>query len=489
MNGPLTGGPAKYAGLLPSGLPAAYYADGAAAGASVPDLVITTAGVWTVPTFNYADTGLLSLYLDGTKVASIDLAANFGEDNRGGEQVISEYNNQGDGSALTEGQADFDGGRLKLLWVRKKDFKKWQIGSAQITISQALPEGVHTLKVVHELPVVQETATYQLRFDTDTTVPDVDIPTLAEKSAIGKYLSGVKLYTVGDSFDAGIACSNVYKNSYHPSQVAGAALPGATTVYINPASVPAAGDALAKSLVLLLTQVDVWAENAVLTATARDVYGHSVSKTSPAAGIMVHTYGVKGTPVEEFFTDEAYRLPRSFDFESKPGVLTGHWPSAAVLNNGDAQCYASQAGPALVYPSKNFSAGCLPANVVDYSGFTGSQTYCRAFRAAAGQSSVCLTLYGLAGGIAQLGSGDINIEIKLPGLAGWGDAANPYSAAGDKSQDGWGMLSGSISYTGGNAALLATFGGLSTVDSAGLVYVRITMLNKNRRIDRIKTNW
>ena len=244
MTKSLFGGPTKYTGKLPKDLTSdKWYKDGRVPGQIVNDVVLTSKGIWTIPTFNFADTGLICLYLDDTKVAAIDLGANFNEDNRNGEQDLTTYNLTGDGSPLFEGAATFTGGVFKILWVKKYNFKKWQIASAQIELDTNIGDGIHTIQVKRELVVQQEGDIYQMRIDTDNTPIVVStLPTIVEHSILGRYLSGVKYYTIGDKFNISYKADNVFKSIYHSSQVGTIEMPGLNTRIQNPQSIPGIAD-------------------------------------------------------------------------------------------------------------------------------------------------------------------------------------------------------------------------------------------------------
>lgn len=490
MGSILTGGPQKYTGKLSGGLTSYWYSDGKTAGQEVNDIVLTVAGIWTIPTFNFADTGLLSILLDETKVATLDLGVNFNEDNRSSQQDISTYNNQGNGDSVNHGVVEFTGGRLKLLWVKKYEFKKWQIGSAQIELDAGtLEEGVHTLQVTRELLVPQQTGKYQIRLDKDNTnITISEGPIITENTVTGKYLSGVKFYTIGDSFNISYKCVNAFKNTYHPTQVGKIEMPGLNTRTQNPPAVPQSSNIFMVSETIALDKNNVIAEDVQVTVTVQDPYGKKDNKQTPSENRLVMTQGAKSNDKEEYFCDEAYRLPLDFDFESTTTDIKNQWDSSQPLTNGNAQYYIVNGKSALVYPVKNFST-CLPANTISYNGFTGNQVYARAFIASSGQGSITITLEGLTGGLDQVSSGDVNLEIKLPGKSGWGDALKPFDSAVNKSQNGWGMLSGNVNYSGEKATLTATFGGLSTIDCSNRIYMRITLRNSIKYINSIKIGW
>lgn len=95
-------------------------------------------------------------------------------------------------------------------------------------------------------------------------------------------------------------------------------------------------------------------------------------------------------------------------------------------------------------------------------------------------------------GIGTVGTGDINIEVKLPTSTAWLDYAKIYNSTLGVSTDGCGCLSGSISYISASntAAFNVTFGGKTSSTSNKILFMRITLNNTNRTIKKINClNW
>lgn len=428
--------------------------------------------------FNNADKGILKLYINDVLEAKIDLAANFNEANRKGNQVISEYNTQGDGDAIAGGIVTFVGGKFKITSVGKyNNFSKWQKGNATVEITSA-KVGKNEYQIGHEISGAetksQKTVFY---FDNNTVNPSFSVqPTITEKACTGKYLSGIKYYTTGDTFDVAYTVDDAFKTTYHDTKVSEYSMSGINTVTKNPAAVPTTGDQFVVSEVATINANNVMTNTAALNVKVNNAYATKLNETL-AADRLVLTVGNVSTKIAESFKDEQYRLPLTFDFESKVATLTGNWDSQTALTDGNAQVYFSGSTPALVYP-KTLPTGILPVQTADYSSFSGNQVYVRSFEGA-NKGNANFTLSGLSS------LSDIKIEIKLPGMSGWGNALSPYDSAADKSQDGWGMLQGSATLTG----FTATFGGLNTADTNGRIYVRITLLNQNAKLTGISVGW
>lgn len=428
--------------------------------------------------FNNADKGILKLYINGVVKSKIDLGANFKEAARKSNQDIKTYNAQGEGDELVSGVATFDYGKFKVTSIGKyNNFSKWQKGNAVVELTSALP-GKNHYQIGHEVNGSEtKSSVVVFYFDDNTLEPEFRVmPTVGVKNCVGKFLSGVKYYTIGDQFNISYTVDNVFKTTYNKSEVSAYFMPGINRITKNPTGIPETGSLLEVAEVATINQTGVMVNNAALSVLVNDAYETKIDRTV-TANRLVLTVGNVSTKIKELFKDEQYRLPTTFDFTSKTEALTGNWNSETALENGNAQVFFSGTAPALVYP-KAFVEGTMPMQTVDYSEFTGEQVYIRGFEGA-NKGSVPITLTGLSN------LSDIKIEIKLPGMSGWGNALLPYDSAADKTVDGWGMLQGSASKTG----FTATFGGFNTADTNGRIYLKITLLNQNAKLNGISVGW
>ena len=441
--------------------------------------------------FNYADQGLISLFIDSVKVAVADLGANFDEERRGGQQLISQYNNQGSGDPISAGEVLFDGGVLKILSVGiYNNFRRWQKGNVKavfgdITLA-GVEEGYHRIALVRDLAVSQTSRNLEFWYDpTDSTPSFVEEPAVFESDVVGKYLSGVKYYTIGDRFEVAFVADGVFDKFYHPTQVARYSMPGLSARTRNPYTPPIDGSSFeVHDIDIELNQSNVASKDARLSVTIQNAYKQTATASSPSENRLVLTYHKRSTNTTEYFCDEHYRLPLDFDFEFKNAIAAEEWDSEAPLENGNAQCGVVGTSTALIYPHEDYSV-CKPENDVDYSSFSGDQQYVRAIVTSSPKASVNLLLEGVSK-IDPVGTGNLNLEIKLPTQTGWLDCAKDYSSAAGVENDGDGCLSGSIDYSGGSAKLTATFGGKNTVDSGGIAYVRITLRSPSQSVRRLQ---
>jgi hypothetical protein len=218
-----------------------------------------------------------------------------------------------------------------------------------------------------------------------------------------------------------------------------------------------------------------------VTVTLQHPWKSSVNQTSPSENRLYSGYGNISTNTYEYFQDENYRLP-SGAYNTIPGSITGQWNSQSLLSNGEALVY----NEGVQYPNHNLSS-TLPTGNPNYStGFSGNQYYYRAFYSSNPHSNVNLTLVSIGGvnDISEVGTGDLNVEIKLPTQTGWLDAKKSYSISDFTGADGDGCL---ISESGNTLNL--TFGGFSTASSGYMIIIRLTFRNTSKFISRINVNW
>lgn len=488
----------KYTGLL-SQSGTATYKPGNGAGATVSyivrDATFTLRTPSTTTAVNYGDLGTLDLYVNGAQVDTFNLATVFNEGLRSTAQT---YPSTAAGTSA--------GGKIDIVTVDKyNNFNAYQKLVSDFIFAPAdFVEGYNTIHVVHNLATDQTSATFEIFYDNDAGAdPSINTPTITGlNQTSSKYLSGIRYVSTNDTIQLSVIGSDLFDNVYVASPIAYSSLTGVPNSSITPtdgavtglSSPPAKGQTMTvTNKVLTFSSTNVCSNNGRITCTPTDPYGSYTTAQSASQNILVSTYGTSGqsTAIAENFRDENYRLPLSFDHTSTSLTLTGQWTSSAALVNGNAQQYfTATTTHGLVYPTINFTTGYIPAQSGrNYSTFTGNQQYARGFAPSTNKTSITVTLNGVAAGIGSLGTSDLNVEIKLPTQTGWLDAAVAYDSGAGVATDGLGCLNGSISYTGGNAVMSLTFGGKTTGDSGGRMYMRITFRNSTRSISSITTNW
>ena len=427
----------------------------------------------TTTAFRYADTGTLSLLLNGVAVESHDLTALFDENLR-----------------LTSQTYPVIGTKLKILSVScYKSWRKHQRGTLQVNLASAdLRTGNNTLQIRHVGSFgVLETPILRLWVDKGTS-PIAQAVTAAIKTPALKHLSGIPYYTTATLVTVGADFPALLDASYvaNPVSLSGN---GFTTLPIAANSANWQGvstppsrydNPILRNQDLTLSVADKCGMQLAVTATPSDPFGAGTAATSPMQNMLFNTFTPKSTALYQHAADEVYRLPLTHDTNSKATPATMLWDSTAVVASGSAiHKIKSDNLFCIGYPTTDYST-YKPLNTANYAGRSGTQSWLRWFKhsGSVGKSSIQLVLKGVSSGIGTA----IFPKIKLPTQTDWLDATKLFG-------DGNGCLAGSISYSGGNATLNITFGTKSTVDSGFLAYLMIDFANPTVDITEITTNW
>ena len=479
----------KYAGYVSQGN--VNYKPGDPAGSLIGYIIKDAIFSLQTPTpstaVNYGDKGTLDAYVNGWSgisgfsgfsgimMDSFNLLGNFNEAHRSGNQVYPPANSPS--------------GFVTIQSVGKyNNFSKWQKLNALLNITSAnLRQGWNWLCLMHTLPSNQTSTPFDVFYDTDVG-PDPSAAglSLAESAPVYRYLSGVKFYTIGSTFLIGVIGANCFNNVYvlSPINYAGfTGIPDGSIAWSDPtvtgvSSPPAVGDTMTvTNKVLTISISNVRNIDTRLICTPVDPYGSYAPIQSPSVNRLVDTYGTTSTTLFEYFDDENRRLPIGA-YDAVPAPITGQWTSSNVLLNGNAQVYNGS----LYYPTINFST-YLPAQAEDYSAFAGNQVYYRAvYHAAWPHNNGVLELGGLTGiDVAPVGTGSVNVEIKLPTQTGWLDLGTNYIQATFTGSDGDGCrTSQSGSSWGWTSGTFST--GLS-----GFMYIfRITLRDATRSVTQVR---
>jgi hypothetical protein len=418
---------------------------------------IITDGIFTLTTpdtasrCNYGDKGTISVYLNGTAIATMDLAANFSEGNRTGNQDLSTWDSAGTGDSTTDGVTVFTGtaagkGSLEMLSVGiYNGFKYYQKWTARINITDStlLRQGWNEIYLTHDgLSAYggnQTSVHFDIFYDTDAgSNPSVSTPTVTENTPVWSYLSGVKYYDAGSTWDIDVIGSDCFDNVYHSSEapIELYGWPGMTTqaiAYDNTAvtglSDPPDIDETMTVTNLLLTQAaSQFSADAQITARPRDPYGNYTPVTSVSNDILIWSYASGSTELIEHFRDEDYRLTAGA-YTSIPGSISSVWDSTSSLDTYDdgngLQVYSDE----LYFPTVDFSS-MTPTGNPDYSLIAAetNKTYFRAFRdLSTSHASGTLRMTGITK--AQLYNRDIRVWIKAPSQTGWLDLTRDYNFA------------------------------------------------------------
>lgn len=493
----LAGNRPLYTGKLPTGLNPVWYQDGKSAGDTVSTIIInnsiTMSSANPSTRFNKGDEGtLIAKHNEGgaglTVTGTLDIEANFDESVVGPAiQDLTTWDNQGTEDPVTDAVVTFSGGagNLEVTHVGWHNaFNYWQRMNAEINATN-LQEGFHGYVMTHSVPLGdQSTNEYKFWYDDDPNALSFSVPPSISENTLSsnKYLSGVRYYSIGDTFDITYSGSNVYRKCYHITHVSRYQFDGEISMTtVNPVSVPHYTDDIGTSNIITIDKTGVYTTDARLTAYLYHPWKPSVNATSPSADMLVATCGGDNDAKHENFCEEDYRLPNG-SYNTVPSGITGNWNSQTTLINGQALVYNLRIQSA--DGAHDFTT-YLPAGNPDYSAFSGNQVYLRAFYDSLAHSSVILTISSIGvSDLGALGTGNVNLEIKLPTQTGWLDAGTDYSAATFTGIDGDGCK---VNMTNGSISI--TFGTFSSINSGGMFIVRLTFRNTNAYCSYMAVDW
>ena len=480
-------------GKLPLELDTRWYQEGKSAGDTISvipydNLILSSADPST--RFGHGGTGfIVSGHDDGgvglTDVARLDIAANFDDSIMGPVvQDLTTWDNQGSGDPCTDATVLFvnSKGNLQVTYCGwHNDFNAWQRMNARLNVSD-LDEGFNAFVISHETTSTDTSNEYQMWYDDDTNALSFSTsPTVIQNTlSSSKYLSGVRYYSIGDTFDIDYVAENVYRKCYHITNVSIYRFEAqSSNVTRNPATVPTFTGSLSVSETIVADRSNYHDLDTRLTVTLYHPWKTTLSTSSPSEARLYNGYGNISTATTEYFLDENYRLPYG-SYDSIP-TLTGQWDSQTTISGGQSLVYNQR----VQYPNYDLTS-TLPVGNPDYTGFTGNQYYVRGFYAANPHNNVILTLNGLTVGtdVSPVGTGDLNVEVKLPTQTGWLDAGVDYGEATFTGIDGDGCKSNA---SGSNLSI--TFGTFSTAYTNGIIVIRITFRNTNKSISGMSINW
>ena len=431
--------------------------------------------------FSDADKGILYLYINGNIIDNFNLYNAFVETNADTHQSAASYGLQAYGAHQNEGLQGSMGairnssnGFISIMGVEKfNNFKMWQRGTVRINVtSSILRQGYNYITVVHDTPEGRHTSSpLKIFLDNSNTRPGLEPDIIFRENTLvsEKYLSGVRYYSVGDSFDVSISAFRIFQNTFNqiPMKLS---LPGMEQMEIayndaavtGPMNPPRTGDFFDYNNTILLDAFNEYSINAKLHAETFDPFSTGAEGYSGNQNILVNTNISGSTDLVESFKDEQYRLPLG-DYLTPPTARTGQWNSEAPLVNGNAIIYDGK----LQYPSIDY-ASYKPAQSVNYSSFSGNQQYIRAFYKRVPRNSGTLTITGPT--MQEILLGGCVIDIKLPGQTGWLSLNKRYDVAEFTGADGDGCL---LSYTDGTYTYSS--GTFSTANSGYMILIRITL--------------
>jgi len=439
----------KYSAILPTGLTSAWYADGSIAGNTITDYMVSNTSIMETP-------NITSAFMVGTAFETAR-----------GTLIHIEDGINNESRAISAGVGVT--GQLQITSLTTYN-SIWQKANARINAVQST-EGFkkHSMKYIDGATILQ-TGDIAVRYDNVNSTPSFSTIATIVQNVISssRYLSGIRYYYLGDTFDISAQVTNIANRAIRPIDPISYIMEGLNNVNkaISGSSFAYNGVYTLNDLSVALNVLSAYSINDRIIITAKKPNGITATSQSISENRLVNTYSpFNSTNGNITMFDENYRFPLSADFSIIPISITGNWNSNLPLTNGNLVLFNS----VWDYPSINYSSGYLPLQSVNYSGFTGNQVGVWASNIGMAHSSMRITFTGVTvSDVSPVGTGNLNIEIRLPNESGWLDCGKSFG-------DGNGCKLGSSS---GNIFNLS-FGTFTSSNSNGIVFIRVTLLNNS----------
>ena len=278
------------------------------------------------------------------------------------------------------------------------------------------------------------------------------------------------------------------------STVGGAATggsPAALALGVGQAAVGAIKQKKQKKADAMIPQLEDPEQRAMrnLIARKRRAYDTGTAQQSTSEKRLVDTYksgaDAGSYDKKEVFYNEWWRLP-SGAYNSVPTTISGTWDSSILLGNGSGQVYnGSLRHPSVTGPNSDgdFNGTVLPTQTTDYGALTDPVEYYRILRDDGNPHSDGWIQFEnlITSDIDPVGTGDVNVEIKLPSVTGWLDLGTGYDSGTYSGVDGDGCQNDQTS----DRWQWIVKSPHSTSNSGYLIIVRITIRNTSKSISEI----
>jgi hypothetical protein len=460
-------------------------------------IVVSDAFTLTNPTTGDPEAdGDDTFYPGDQGVLSSRITANGLEEEQGNIDLLSTYPNPDLSLTLNAQNAGYNSFNL---WVR---------GDATINVNNYLGSGYNKIIMRHYVNTSnRDSADYEVFYDDTGTTMSFDVnPASAANIPVIRELSGIRNYSTGSTWDITASIANtMFRDVYQSDAFTWAltASPGGTISLSDTAwygtisAIPHVDDTpiLGESspFVVTMSVTNTRAIGTETSITLKKPGRSNVLTTTTDSTRLVDTYSDSSTVLDDQFDDENYRLPDNDgsaypnNYDTVPVSLTGNWTSTADLVDTEAAVFHGELQHALNLPNGGDLSTYLPSGSPDMSAFTADAVYLRAFEDDGDpHSNGILELVGLTGSdISPVGTGNVNVEIKLPTETGWLDLGTAFNVALFTGADGDGCRTGQ---SGDDWNI--TFGTFSTADSDYTIIVRVTIRNTSSVISRIRiTDW
>lgn len=429
--------------------------------------------------FSDADQGTLVLYINGVISDTLDLGSKFIEDERTTQQSWTPYTTSN--------------GMITISSIYPfNNYGQYQKCDFILNISSnSLTPGENKIILKHELTDETRTTNDFIFFwdpaSSTITFDDYSISQYLLTSS--KYLSGVRYYSTGDKFTIGFTGNNLFNYTYiknnqieiDTSELGISAFNiDYTDSYVTSDGINSVSPDVNTSIIykntLKIDQDDIYSINPSLKLIGNQPYRSSDEYIQTFSNYLINTYTQASDDKNEYFVDEVYRLPYS-SYDSIIGSYENQWTSKTKLGSNDLLVYNNK----LIYPNINFSSGFYPTQSINYSGYTGSRYYLRAFI----DSGIPHNngIFTVKGDIFD--DENVKIMIKLPGQTDWLNLKTLYNEADFSGSDDDGCL---ITYN--ENSFKWTSGGYSTALSGYMVILRVIMTSASANpIEEISINW
>lgn len=428
--------------------------------------------------FNDADDGVIYLYLNDNIIDTFDLGTNFNESKRAGNQTYT--------------PATGSNGYLKITSVGMyNNYSSYQKGSFAVILDKnILVIGENSIKVSHILSnsTIESTNELIIFFDPSNDAISFDNFGVAQNKLISnKWLSGIRYYSTNDALTFSFQVNKLFNNTYiYPNQISvDASQFGVTSYYVNHKSSGSSYidygqpfiDAIMKSSeTKTINNSGIYTNCPVLKLKGYNLLGASAEYTY-SLNMLINTCPAKSNDLHEYFIDENYRMPIS-EYTSVPTSYKNLWNSSSIIGANDLQVYNGS----LVYPRLDFTSNYLPAQTVNYKGYSGTKYYIRAFvDSGTPHNNGIIYLEGFD----MSSNTNIDVDIKLPGITEWMSLTTFYNEADFNGYDGDGCLVNHDTYY-----YQFTTGKFSTSNSGYMILIRISMTQNNfASISDFSINW
>lgn len=432
--------------------------------------------------FMKADQGIIRLFVNGIEADSFNLANAFVEVDRDGNQTATHYGIKSQGAIDNVGLPGTGGairnsnnGYIQIMSIEKYGYKKIQKGKIRLKFFNGiLRHGYNYIHMTHSYEsIVNTTKQFKFFVDTKHVFPDfTGTQTLFEQTInSNKYVSGVKYYSIGDKFRTTFNVTNFAYTVYsaEPFEID---MPGLNPIHIeyndpnlsHVSDPPHIDDIAEYRGDFTLNSFNEFSVDGVVTIKTNTPFGAGSEYTFVSKNRLVNTYTNGSSSLIEYFRDEIYRLPAD-DYDTIPTQKSYVWDSTQPLQNGEAILFDK----GLRYANMNF-VDYMPAQSIDYSGFSGSQTYYRSFVKNIPRNNGYFIIDGITKN--DLLQKKIIIDIKLPTQTGWLSLNKYYEVSEFDGEDGDGCLIDSV-----DNKFYYSSGTFSTVYSGYTIIVRITLPN------------